>query len=50
MLSTRGRLDAEDVAALLAAGFDTPTKIKNADAEELPEGLADKLTRWISQE
>jgi len=42
-------LNAEDVAALFAAGFDTPRKVKDADAEDLPDGIAEKMPRWFSQ-
>ena len=42
-------LSAEDVAALAEAGFTTPRLIKDADVEELPEGLAEQLTRWFPQ-
>ena len=42
-------LSAEDVAALAEAGFTTPRLINDADVEELPEGLAEQLTRWFPQ-
>ena len=45
-MAIKFRIPAADVAALVAAGFDTPRKVKDADPGKLPPGLADKLTRW----
>jgi len=42
-LARQFKLTDEEVAALRAAGFDTPHKIKAAKPEDLPRGLADKL-------
>ena len=43
-------LTAEEVADLVELGFDTPTKIKDADPEEIPEAILAKLSRWHPQE
>jgi len=43
-------LTAQDVADLEELGFDTPTKIKDADPEEIPEAILAKLSRWHPQE
>lgn len=45
-IARKFNLTAADVAALAKVGLDTPTKIKAAKPDELPEGLRDKLTRW----
>jgi len=44
-IARKFNLTAEEVAALRKAGLDTPHKIRDANPEELPEGLADKLKR-----
>jgi hypothetical protein len=43
-IARKFKLSAAEVAELSKAGLDTPTKIKQAKPEELPEGLRDKLT------
>jgi len=45
-IARKFKLTADDVAALVAAGLDTPYKIATANPENLPSGLAEKLTRW----
>jgi hypothetical protein len=49
-LSIKFNLDAEEVATLVALGLDTPTKIKDADPEDIPSEILAKLTRWHPQE
>ena len=43
-------LTAEEVAALVDLGFDTPRKIKDADPEDIPSPILAKLSRWHPQE
>lgn len=42
-------LNSEEVALLVAAGFDTPRKVKDAEYEELPESVRAKLARWVPE-
>lgn len=49
-ISIKFRLTAEEVAALVALGFDTQRKIKDADPEDIPSEIRAKLTRWHPQE
>lgn len=43
-------LTAEEVLELAELGFDTPRKIKDADPDDIPEAILDKLSRWHPQE
>ena len=40
-------LTLNEAGVLVAAGFDTPHKIEEADAEELPDGFSEKLARFL---
>lgn len=48
-IARKFNLSYADAETLVKAGFDTPTKIKNADSKALPDGFAAKLTRWHGQ-
>lgn len=43
-LAKQFKLTAAEVDALRAAGLDTPRKIRDAQPDDLPPGIADKLS------
>ena len=48
-MSVKFGITAEDVALLVAAGFDTPRKVKDASYGQLPESVRGKLARWVTE-